>query len=89
MGMTTCRKLYEGFMAAATAHARWDYETSMSILKSRKKLFILGLMILPVVLVSIAFAVDLPAILGGKKAYSPAFYNPTTVSYTHLTLPTN
>lgn len=77
MGMTTCRKLYEGLMAAATAHARWDYETSMSILKSRKKLFILGLMILPVVLVSIAFAVDLPAILGGKKAYSPAFYDPT------------
>jgi uncharacterized membrane protein YfcA len=77
MGMTTCRKLYEGFKAAAMAHAKWDYETSMSILKSRKKLFILGLMILPVVLVSIAFAVDLPAILGGKKAYSPAFYDPT------------
>jgi uncharacterized membrane protein YfcA len=75
--MTTCRKLYEGFKAAAIAHAKWDYETSMSILKSRKKLFILGLMILPVVLVSIAFAVDLPAILGGKKAYSPAFYDPT------------
>lgn len=75
--MTTCRKLYEGFKAASIAHAKWDYETSMSILKSRKKLFILGLMILPVVLVSIAFAVDLPAILGGKKAYSPAFYDST------------
>ena len=77
MGMTTCRKLYEGFKAAAIAHAKWDYETSMSILKSRKRLLIVGLMVVPVLLVSIAFAVDLPAILGGNKAYSPAFYNPT------------
>jgi len=75
--MTVFRKLYEGLKTAAVAHAVWDYETSMSILKSRKKLFILGLMVLPVILVSIAFAVDLPAILGGKKAYAPAFYNPT------------
>ena len=75
--MTTCRKLYEGFKAAAIAHAKWDYETSMSILKSRKRLLIVGLMVVPVLLVSIAFAVDLPAILGGKKAYSPAFYDPT------------
>ena len=72
------RKLYTALYAAATAHARWDYETSMSILRDRKKLRILGLLLIPIVLGSIALAgsPDLPAVLGGKKAYAPAFYTP-------------
>jgi uncharacterized membrane protein YfcA len=57
------------------AHARWDYETSMNILRDRKKLLILGLMLLPVLLISVAFAMDLPQILGGHKAYTPAYYS--------------
>ena len=69
------RKLYEGLRMAAIAHARWEIQTSQNILRSKKRLLILGLMILPIILVSIAFAADLPAILGGKKAYCPAFYS--------------
>ena len=76
--MKTGRKIYHLLMDAAMAHARWDYETSMNILRSRKRLLILGLLALPVILVAVAVAAGpetLPAILGGKKAYSPAFYS--------------
>jgi len=79
--MARGRRIYQALMAATTAHARWDYETSMSILHDKKKLRILACMVVPIVLVSIAFAAtdpsNLPAILGGKKAYAPAFYTPT------------
>ena len=33
--MSGPRKLYEFFMAASVAHAKWDYEVSMSIIKNR------------------------------------------------------
>ncbi len=69
------RKLYEALKKASEAHARWEYETSANILKSKKRLIVLGLMLLPVVLGSIALAASkLPAVLGGSHAYSPAFY---------------
>ncbi|MEF2144657.1 MAG: sulfite exporter TauE/SafE family protein [Desulfovibrionaceae bacterium] len=77
--MKPMRKLYEMLHMASVAHARWDYETSMNILKSRKRMIILLLVALPAIIFSIAMAADpgsLPAILGGKKAYSPAFYTP-------------
>lgn len=71
------RKLYEMFMAASTAHARWDYETSLNILRNRKKLLWLLILALPVIAVPIyGYAADLPAVLGGKSAYAPAFYDP-------------
>jgi len=73
------RKLYQMMHMASVAHARWDYETSMNILKSRKRMLILLLVALPAILFSVAMAADpgsLPEILGGKKAYSPAFYTP-------------
>jgi hypothetical protein len=73
------RYIYELLIRASMAHARWDYEASMNILRSRKRLAILGLLALPAVFLSVAMAADpgtLPAILGGKKAYSPAFYTP-------------
>lgn len=76
--MKTGRKIYHLLMDAAMAHARWDYETSMNILRSRKRLLILALLALPALLVAVAVASGpeaLPAILGGKKAYSPAFYS--------------
>ena len=67
------------FMLGAQAHARWELEVSTNILKCRKRLFLLGLLVIPVILGSIAFADDisntLPELLGGKKAYSPAFYS--------------
>ncbi|MBI4621019.1 MAG: sulfite exporter TauE/SafE family protein [Desulfobacterales bacterium] len=69
------RKLYQMLLMGAMAHARWDYEMSMNILRSKKRRWILGLMLLPIILGSIALASsDLPPILGGKEAYSPAFY---------------
>lgn len=67
------------FMLGAQAHARWEIEMSNNILGSRKRLILLGLLVLPVVLGGIALADDitnvLPDLLGGKKAYSPAFYS--------------
>jgi uncharacterized membrane protein YfcA len=68
-------RLFRMFVAASTAHARWEYEASMNILRDKKRLYILGLMLLPVVIGSVALAADLPAVLGGHKAYTPAYYS--------------
>ena len=46
--MSFPRKIYEFLKMASIAHAKWDYEVSMSIIKSRKKLLILGIMLLPI-----------------------------------------
>ena len=66
-------------MLGAQAHARWELSVSTTILKDKKRLFLLGLMLIPAILGSIAFAdqitTALPDIVGGKKAYSPAFYS--------------
>jgi len=72
--MSFGRRLYWMLVEAAKAHARWDYDVSMNILRSKKRLLILGFMLLPVILGAVAFAADLPAILGGKEAYTPAYY---------------
>ena len=66
-------------MAGARAMAEWEIENAKSIVSSKKKLLIIGLMLIPVILGGIAFAdsigPELPKLLGGKKAYSPAFYS--------------
>ncbi|MFA4915314.1 MAG: sulfite exporter TauE/SafE family protein [Syntrophales bacterium] len=68
-------KLYQMFMLAAKAHAEWECEMSRNILSSKKRRWILGLMVLPIILGTIAMAAsNLPPILGGKEAYCPAFY---------------
>jgi len=67
------RKLYEMFEIAARAHAQWEYETSLTILKNRRKLFILLLLALPVLVPAVAQAAGLPAVLGGKSAYAPSY----------------
>jgi uncharacterized membrane protein YfcA len=59
---------------ASIAHAKWDYEVSMNIIKNRKKMWILFLLLLPIVVVSLA---DAGNMLGGKTAYAPAFYSNT------------
>ncbi|MFZ7125904.1 MAG: sulfite exporter TauE/SafE family protein [Desulfobacterales bacterium] len=65
-------------LAGAHAHARWEKEMSDNIMGSRTRLLILGLLMLPVAIGGIAFADQLaeglPHVLGGKKAYSPAFF---------------
>jgi uncharacterized protein len=76
--MTTARRIYEMMHLAARAHAQWDIETSTNIVKNRKMLLVLLIMLTPVLLVSVASAGgELPEILGGHKAYSPAFYTPS------------
>jgi uncharacterized membrane protein YfcA len=71
-------KQWGKFMMMGTrAHARWEIENAATILHDRKRLLILGCLIIPVILGGFAIAGaggELPNILGGKKAYSPAFY---------------
>lgn len=73
--MSFPRKLYEGMMQASMHYARWDYEVSMNILRSKKRMLVLIAMaaLVPVFSLYIADAADL---LGGKKAYAPSFYTP-------------
>lgn len=68
------REVYEFLKAASVAHARWDYEVSMSILKDRKRLLILLAMLLPILAVSL---LEAGSMLGGKTAYAPAHYSTT------------
>ncbi len=70
--MGVFRSTYEFLKAASIAHAKWDYEVSMSIVKNRKKMLILFLLLLPIALVTLA---DAGNMLGGKTAYAPAFYS--------------
>lgn len=72
--MSFGRKVYSFLKSASVAHAKWDYEVSMSIIQSRKKLCLLGLMILPIILLSFA---DASEMIGGKTAFGPAFYTDT------------
>jgi len=66
-------------MMGAIAHARWEVDVSRKILGDRRRLILLGLLTIPIIWGGIAFAEEigaaLPELLGGKKAYSPAFYS--------------
>ena len=68
------RSTYEFLKQASIAHAKWDYEVSMSIIHNRKKMWIMLLLLLPIVAVS---WVEAGSMLGGKTAYAPAFYSTT------------
>ena len=72
------RDLNQFMVAGSKAHARWELEMSTNILKSRKRLLILGLLMLPVFLGGYAFAdavgQALPSFIGGKTAYGPSHY---------------
>lgn len=71
------RRLYYALMDASRSYARWDYENSMNIIRSRKKLLLILLMSLPILLPAMAHAsTALPAALGGKAAYAPSFFSP-------------
>jgi len=69
--MSGPRQAYEFLKAASMAHARWDYDVSMSIIKSKKKLLILLLLALPILGLTLVDAADM---IGGKHAYAPAHY---------------
>jgi uncharacterized membrane protein YfcA len=72
--MNIGRQVFEFLKAGAVAHAKWDYEVSMNILRNRKKLLILLCMVLPIFAVALVEGAD---ILGGKTAYAPAHYTTT------------
>jgi uncharacterized membrane protein YfcA len=75
------RQLHHFMMAGARAHAKWEMDISNTILRDRRRLIILGLLLIPILIGGIAFADEvvgkLPGMLGGKNAYAPAFYTPT------------
>ncbi len=66
-------------MQGAKAHAQWEIQMSTNILASRKRVAMLLMLLVPIILCGIVFAEQMagaiPDILGGKKAYSPAFYS--------------
>ena len=71
------RGIYEALVASSRAYAQWDLETSRSILKSKRKMWLLAALTVPIIIGSVCFAApELPEILGGHKAYSPAYYTP-------------
>lgn len=70
--MSFPRKVYEFMKVASIAHAKWDYEVSMNILKNRKKVLMLLILLLPILVVTFTEA---GSMLGGKTAYAPAFYS--------------
>ncbi len=76
--MNFFRQWGEFMMMGSRALARWEIDNSNTILRDRKRLIALGLLIVPVIIGGIAFAEPIgevmPEFLGGKKAYSPAFY---------------
>ena len=80
--MSFLRQMGHFMMLGAKAHAQWELQMSRNILGDRKRVLILGLFLIPIVLGGVAFASEivnaasdyLPDVLGGKKAYSPAFY---------------
>ncbi len=81
------KEMGEFMTAAARAHAAWELDVSRTVLGSPRRLIVLVLLIVPIFVVGASYSqqiVDgagvllpggLPDILGGKKAYSPAFYS--------------
>ncbi len=70
--MSFPRQMYEFLKAASIAHAKWDYEVSMNIIRNRRKLLVLFVLMLPILAVTFLQAAD---IIGGKTAYAPAHYS--------------
>ena len=68
------KQLYDFLMAGSMAYARWDLEVSRDIIRNRRKLLLIGLLILPIIVVSLAEAAGSP-MLGGKSTYAPSFYS--------------
>lgn len=66
------RRVFEFLKTGSMAHAKWDYEVSMSILRSKRKLLVLGALLLPVLAVVMVEAGDM---LGGNHAYAPSYYS--------------
>jgi uncharacterized protein len=68
------KQLYDFLMAGSMAYARWDLEVSRDIIRNRRKLLLIGLLLIPIIVVSLAEAAGTP-MLGGKSTYAPSFYS--------------
>ncbi|NCC77478.1 MAG: sulfite exporter TauE/SafE family protein, partial [Clostridia bacterium] len=72
------RQLNQFMVAGAKAQAQWELEMSTNILKSRKRLLVLGLLLVPAIIGGVCFADQignaLPSFIGGKAAYGPSYY---------------
>lgn len=71
------RYLYGVMVTGAQYQARWELAMSTNILKSRKRLMVLGLLLVPVLVgCTWLFAAEgqLPTFLGGKTAFGPSHY---------------
>jgi hypothetical protein len=79
--MNFIKELGNFMLLGARAHAQWEIDVSKRIVGSRKRMAVLGLLCLPILFIGIAFAEEVagvvPSFIGGKEAYSPAFYTPT------------
>ncbi|MBM3790554.1 MAG: sulfite exporter TauE/SafE family protein [Acidobacteria bacterium] len=74
--MDKLKPLYDAIQQAWMAHAQWEIQVSNNIVRSRSRRWLLLLMLLPIIPLGFVLADDLPDVLGGKEAYSPAFYTP-------------
>ncbi len=78
--MSFFKQFGELLMMGARAHAKWELDTSRTILSDKRRMAILGLLTIPIIIGGFAFAEDikdaLPSLIGGKEAYNPAFYSP-------------
>jgi len=79
--MNFFKQLGNYMMLGARCQAQWELEMSNRILGDRRRLLVLLLLTVPAALIGIAFADQagdaLPQLLGGKEAYSPAYYTTT------------
>jgi uncharacterized membrane protein YfcA len=75
------RDFYSLMMQGARGFAQWEIDASQRILHDRRRLALLGMMLLPIILIGVAYADQvgeaLPAMLGSKQAFSPAYYSTT------------
>src|SRR3990172_1807362 len=68
------RTLFEALKLAAIAQANWEREVAATVFKSKRRLAILGLLVLPIFVFAVAYAAPLPATLGGHHAYTPVYF---------------
>jgi hypothetical protein len=77
--MNFFRQWGQFMVAGSQVFAQWEIDNARTILGSRRRMVVIGLLTVPVLLCAVAFADQiggaLPDLLGGKKAYSPAFYS--------------
>ncbi len=73
-------KQWGRFMIQGSRHyAQWEINNANTILNSKKRVAILGLLLIPAIIGGVVFADDIgsamPDLIGGHHAYSPSYYS--------------